>query len=330
MKAWVATGTPGKPLDLAEVPDPAQGADEVLVAVDAYSVNRGEMFYLNGVYGTPAQAGWRPGQDIAGTVLRAAPDGSGPAPGTRVVGHPEGAGWAERAVVPVSRLAELPDAVPGAVAAALPLAGLTALRLVRAAGNLAGRRVLLTGASGGVGHYLTELAAGNGAQVTAVTSAPGRGRRLAELGAEAVVLDVGDGAGPYGVIMESVGGKTFTAALAKLAPGGTVLWYGQAGLEPPVLDFFALTPITPFTLRHFPHWASDTTDAQDLATLVRLTVTGRLHPEIGATADWTETTAVLEDLYQRRIRGNAVLTIPSRHTAEPTRANKPASAGNAP
>jgi NADPH2:quinone reductase len=263
MEAWVATGRPGEPLALAEVTDPVAGAGEVLVAVDAYSVNRGEMFFLNGVYGTPAQAGWRPGQDIAGTVLQAAPDGSGPAPGTRVVGHPEGAGWAERAVVPVSRLAELPDEMPAAVAAALPLAGLTALRLVRAAGNLAGRRVLLTGASGGVGHYLTELAAGNGAQVTAVTSAAGRSRRLAERGAEAVVLDVSDAVGPFEVIMESVGGKTFTAALAKLASGGTVLWYGQAGLEPPVLDFFALLPITPFTLRHFPHWASDTTDAQD-------------------------------------------------------------------
>jgi NADPH:quinone reductase-like Zn-dependent oxidoreductase len=318
MKAWVATGKPGEPLALAEVPDPVPGTGEVLVAVDAYSVNRGEMFSLNGVYGTPAQAGWRPGQDIAGTVLQAAPDGSGPAPGTRVVGHPEAAGWAERAVVPVSRLAELPDEMPGAVAAALPLAGLTALRLVRAAGNLAGRRVLLTGASGGVGHYLNELAAGNGALVTAVTSTAGRGSRLAERGAEAVVLDVSDAVGPYAVIMESVGGKTFTAALAKLTPGGTVLWYGQAGLEPLVLDFFALSPITPFTLRHFPHWVSDTTDAQDLATLVRLTVIGRLHPEIGRSADWTETTAVLDDLYQRRIRGNAILTIPSRRTAQST------------
>src|SRR6202034_3056288 len=152
-------------------------------------------------------------------------------------------------------------------------------------------------------------------QVTAVTSAAGRGRRLAELGAEAVVLDVSDATGPFGVIMESVGGKTFAAALAKLAPGGTVLWYGQAGLEPPVLDFFALSPITPFTLKHFPHWASDTTDAQDLATLVRLTAAGRLHPEIGRTATWTDTPAVLDDLYQRRIRGNAVLTIPAPKAA---------------
>jgi hypothetical protein len=77
MKAWVATGKPGEPLALAEVPDPVPGAGEVLVAVDAYSVNRGEMFFLNGLYGSPAQAGWRPGQDIAGTVLQAAPTGQG-------------------------------------------------------------------------------------------------------------------------------------------------------------------------------------------------------------------------------------------------------------
>jgi NADPH:quinone reductase-like Zn-dependent oxidoreductase len=174
------------------------------------------------------------------------------------------------------------------------------------------------------------LAGGTGAVVTGVTCAAGRGKRLAELGVEDVVLDVSDATGPFDVIMESVGGKTLTAALAKLAPGGTVLWYGQAGLEPPVLDFFALFPVTPFTLRHFPNWTSDTTDAQDLATLVRLTATGRLHPEIGRTADWTQTTAVLDDLYQRRIRGNAVLTIPSRHTAQPAPASKPASEGNAP
>jgi NADPH:quinone reductase-like Zn-dependent oxidoreductase len=207
-------------------------------------------------------------------------------------------------------LAELPDGFPAAVAAALPLAGMTALRLVRAAGNLVGRTVLLTGASGGVGHYLTELAAGNGARVTAVTGSAERGRRLTELGAEAVVLEVNDATRPFDVIMESVGGKTFTTALTKLTPGGTVLWYGQAGLEPALLDFFALFPVTPFTLRHFPHWVSDTTDAQDLATLVRLTATDRLHPEIGTTTDWTQTPAILDDLYQRRIRGNAVLAIP--------------------
>jgi len=189
------------------------------------------------------------------------------------------------------------------------LAGITALRLLRGAGSLAGRRVLLTGASGGVGHYLTELAAGAGAEVSVVTSSVERGRRLAELGAAVVVQDVADAVGPFDVVFEGVGGRDFAAAVGKLASGGVVHWYGQASLAPVSLDFFALIPVTPFTIKHFPHWVSDTTDGEDLATLVRLVAEGRLHPEVGRTADWTETAAVLEDLYRRRVRGNAVLTV---------------------
>jgi NADPH2:quinone reductase len=309
MKAWVATGRPAGPLELTDVPEPVPAADEAVVEVAAYSVNRGEILSLSGAYGAPAQAGWRPGQDIAGAVVRAAASGAGPAAGTRVVGHPEGKGWSERTAVPASKLAALPDGIPDTTAAALPLAGLTALRLVRAAGNLTGREVLLTGASGGVGHYLAELAASNGAVITAVTASAERGARLAELGAATVVQDVTAADGPFDVIFESVGGKTFGAALAKVVPGGTVLWYGQAGLEPPVLDFFALLQVTPVTIRHFPHWVSDTTDGQDLATLVMLVSSGRLHPEIGRTADWSQTPDVLASLDQRRVRGNAVLTI---------------------
>lgn len=256
-------------------------------------------------------------------MVRAAADGSGPAVGTRVVGHPDGGGWAERVAIPTSKLAELPDAASTAsaagiraeagmsavTAAALPLAGLTALRLLRGAGSVAGRRVLLTGASGGVGHYLAELAAGAGASVTAVTSSIERGRRLVELGATAAVRDLADAIGPFDVVFEGVGGNGFAAAVGKLAPGGAVHWYGQAGLTPISLDFFALIPVTPFTIKHFPHWVSDTTDGEDLATLVRLVAEGRLHPEVGRTADWTEAAAVLDDLYHRRVRGNAVLTV---------------------
>lgn len=144
---------------------------------DAFSVNRGEILLI--VSGSQEP----PGKDIAGRVIASAADGSGSASGTRVVAHLEGGGWAQRVAVPTNRLAVLPDAVATDVAAALPLAGLTALRLLRAADGFAGRRVLLTGASGGVGHYLVELAANVGTQVTAVTSTPERGDRLLVLGA---------------------------------------------------------------------------------------------------------------------------------------------------
>jgi len=312
MKAWVATGRSSELLELAEVPEPVPAPGEAIVEVAAYSVNRGEILSLAGAYGAPARAGWRPGQDIAGTVITAAADPGGPAVGTRVVGHAEGHGWAEQVSVPVGKLAEIPAEMPAATAAALPLAGLTALRLARAAGNLTGRKVLLTGASGGVGHYLTELIAANGAEVTAVTASADRASRLAELGAASIVHDVAATSGPFDLVFESVGGKTFSTALTKLATGGTVLWYGQAGLEPPVLDFFALIPVTPVTIRHFPHWVSTTTDGMDLGTLVMLVRDGRLHPEIGRVEDWTKTPEVLTDLDQRRIRGNAVLTVAIR------------------
>jgi NADPH:quinone reductase-like Zn-dependent oxidoreductase len=283
------------------------------VEVDAFSVNRGDIFGLSGVYGAPADRGSLPGQDVAGRVVRAAKDGSGPVVGQRVVGHPDAGGWAERVAVPTAKLAALPDKVSAIDAAALPLAGLTALRLIREAGTMTGRRLLLTGASGGVGHFVTELASAAGARITAVTASVERGQRLSVLGADQVVQDLTDAHGPFDVVLESVGGDNFTAALSQLAPGGVVLWYGQASLEPVTLSFFNLFGVTPVTIKHFPHWVSTTSDGEDLQTLVQLVAADGLHPEIGRTADWADTASVLDDLASRRIRGNAVLTLIAVH-----------------
>src|SRR5262249_2819057 len=153
-----------------------------VIAVDAFSINRGETFQLEA-----PRPQWRPGKDVAGRVVRAADDGSGPGVGTRVVGHAAASGWAERVAIPASQLAVLPDTIEATVAAALPLAGLTALRLMRVAGAIAGTRMLFTGAAGGVGHYFTELAAAAGAEIDVVVSEPARGVRLRELGAHDVL-----------------------------------------------------------------------------------------------------------------------------------------------
>ncbi|MFD9405724.1 zinc-binding dehydrogenase [Streptomyces sp. NPDC059989] len=329
MRAFVPTGRTSPGVVREEVPEPRPRPDEALVKVEAYSVNRGETFQLE----APAP-GWRPGKDVAGLVVRSAADGSGPEVGRRVVGHPPAAGWAEYAAVPTDALAVLPDSLPAVRAAALPLAGLTALRLLRTAGPVAGRRILLTGASGGVGHYFTELAAAAGAEVTAVTAAPERGHRLLELGAVQVVRDPADAEGayapdtpdtpyapyapdtpyapstPFDLVLESTGGTALPAALARLRRGGTLIWFGQAGRKPVTLDFFDFFKgPESATLRHFHYADSDTPYGEDLATLVRLVASGRLHPEIGRVADWAETDATLTDLRERRIRGNAVLTL---------------------
>lgn len=153
------------------------------------------------------------------------------------MGHPQQGGWAQLAAVPSNALAVLPEQVDVARAAALPLAGLTALRLLRASGAVAGR-VLLTGASGGVGHYLTELAAATGASVTAVSSSPERAERLLALGATDVVQNLDDATGPYDVAFESVGGSSLPQTLKLLAKDGRLIWLGQASRMPSQLDFF--------------------------------------------------------------------------------------------
>ncbi|MEU9076882.1 zinc-binding dehydrogenase [Kitasatospora sp. NPDC004745] len=305
MRALLGTGRRDVPVGFAEVDQPKPGPGEALVKVEAFSVNRGETFQLEA-----PRPGWRPGKDVAGLVVQAAADGSGPAVCRRVVGHPPAGGWAEYVAVPTSSLAELPDTLDTVRAAALPLAGLTALRLLRTAGPLAGRRVLLTGASGGVGHYVTELAAAAGAELTAVTASPERGRRLAELGAAEVVHEVAAARGPYDLVLESTGGAALPVALARLARRGTLIWFGQASRTPATLDFFDFfAGPESATLRHFHYADSDAPDGEDLATLVRLAAGGRLTPELGRVAPWEETAAVLTDLRERRIRGKAVLTV---------------------
>jgi NADPH:quinone reductase-like Zn-dependent oxidoreductase len=302
--AFISTGDDTL-VALSQVDLAAPRADEALVDVEAYSINRGEILSLASGIQDP------PGKDIAGRVLQAAADGSGPPVGTRIVAHVEQGGWAEQVAVPTTRLAVLPDAIPADVAAALPLAGLTALRLLREAGGVAGRRVLLTGASGGVGHYFVELAAAVGTKVTAISSTPARGERLLALGADAVVTSVEDAVGPFDVAIDSVGGDVFGQTLLKLARGGLMLWYGQASLEPARADFFAVGqgPID-VTIRSLNYWTEADRDGEDLATLVDLVAAGRLHPEIGATADWTDTPHLLAAVRDRQVRGNAVATVP--------------------
>ena len=276
-------------VEVGEAPEPPTAPDEALIQVEAFSINRGETFLLE-----RPRHGWRPGRDVSGPVILAAADGSGPAAGERVVGHPQQAGWAQLAAVPSNALAVLPDEVDVVKAAALPLAGLTALRLLRASGAVAGLRVLLTGASGGVGHYLTELASAAGASVTAVSASPERADRLLALGAEDVVQSLDEATGPYDVAFESVGGSSLPQALKLLAKGGRLIWLGQASRTPSQLDFFDFFAQTGATIRHFDHDDSAVPDSRDLVTLVRLVASDRLHPEIGVVADWTQTASVLE------------------------------------
>lgn len=307
VQAWI-TKEPGT-ITLAEVAEPEPGPDDAVVAVQAFSPNRGETFVLE-----QAAAGFRPGKDIAGVVVTPAASGGGPKAGDRVVAHLDHSGWAERAAVPVNRLAVLPEATSTTDAAALPLAGLTALRLTRATGPLASRRVLLTGASGGVGHYLVELAAAQGAQITVVTADEDRSRRLIELGATGWVTDPAQAIGRFDVGLDSVGGASTASVLTKLTEHGLLVWFGQASRTAPALDFFDWTGGSSAMIRKFLYTDDPTPVADDLAALIRLVATGRLHPEIGWVDEWENTPQTIEAMVTRMVRGNAVLTIPPTRT----------------
>src|SRR4029434_10569922 len=156
---------------------------EALVRVAAISLNRGETRRA-----MEAANGWCPGWDLAGVVVQAAADGSGPPTGARVVGFLRSGAWAESVVVPTNALAELPDAVSFAQAATLPVAGLTALYALAKRGLLLHRRVCITGATGGVGDFAIQLAHLAGAQVIAQVRRPAQVAVVKQIGADNVVI----------------------------------------------------------------------------------------------------------------------------------------------
>jgi NADPH2:quinone reductase len=294
--------TPQGPI-IQRVADPVPAAEEALVSVRAFSVNRGELALL-----AVRTGDWRPGQDIAGVVVEPAADGSGPAAGARVVALVEEAGWAELAAVPTSRLAELPHDIEIEQAAALPLAGRTALRTIRLGGSLLGKPVLVTGASGGVGQYQVQLAALSGAVVTAVAReqiAP----LLTGYGAVSVVTTTAAAAGVYELITESIGGESLLAALTKIAPGGTVVVLGTSSGEKSPIDVYDFIGHENARLVSYLSYAAPDPVSEDLETLVALTADGKLRTTLGFRADWSRLTDTLDALGNRSFAGKAVLTV---------------------
>jgi len=297
-------------LAFAEVDEPQPAQNEALIRVAAISLNPGELRRA-----ATAEAGWRPGWDFSGTVERAAGDGSGPSQGARVVGFLPAGAWTELAAVPANALAELPDSVSFAQAATLPVAGLTALRALQRGGLLLSRTVLVTGASGGVGHLACQLARDAGARVVGVVRRKEREAVSREAGAHEVVVgeDTSSAArfGPYDLILESVGGPAMASTLTMLAQGGTYVLYGTSASPEITFDARAFYLIGGATLYGFIlfYEAARNPVSGDLARLVQLVADGRLQPQIDVEAPWTEIADMAQRLSDRHIAGKAVLHI---------------------
>lgn len=306
MRALVNRGDGTPAVDMVDVADPTPADNEAVVEVAAVAINRGELRLLSA-----RDRGWRPGQDVAGVVAEPAADGSGPEEGARVVAWPEQAGWAEKVAVPTSHLAMLDEEVPFARAATLPIAGMTALRALRVGGGLDGKRVLITGGSGGVGRFAVELAAQQGAEVAAVASGPDRAQGLTDLGASAVVSEPAEAEGEFDLILESVGGWSLEQAVSVVAPRGTIVVFGNSTREESRLSFVDFRGRPGARIEAFFVYESGEPPSfgSDLQLLADMVAAGTVHPQVGLEVPWTEANEAFKALHERKVNGKAVLIV---------------------
>jgi NADPH:quinone reductase len=307
MRALVADPTASPALSLADLPEPSPGPGQLLIDLEAASVNRGEI-RTAGKQPPGTIIGW----DVAGTVAAVGEGVTQFDLGERVVAlSPSGGAFAERVVVPAEWTAPLPSACDFVTAATLPIAGVTAVGVLRLARVHAGDRVLITGAAGGVGLFAVQLALQAKATVTGQAGSEERAATVRDTGAEALVHP-GDGSpvdGEFDVVIDSIGGPMFGPLLDTAVTGGRVVVFGNSADAESTfrVERFYSKGVTIFGFRVF---ASVPTDqvVKDMANLADQAASGALRVAVQATAPLAEALPLIRDLYDRKVTGKVVLT----------------------
>lgn len=306
-------------LRLDWVPRPVAKDDEVLVRVRAAGVDRGVWHMMTGLpyLGRLAFGIRRPkdrvlGLDLAGTVEAVGPDVTRFAVGDAVYGSGRGS-YAEYALTAETKLAEKPQALSFEQAAAVPVSAVTALQGLRAGKIREGQKVLVSGASGGVGSYAVQLAKAYGAQVTGVCST-GKTGFVRTLGADQVIdytrEDFADG-GPYDLILDIGGNPSISRLRRALTPTGTAVITGGegggklAGGLHRQLGALALSPFIGQRLTTFLGLVR-TAELKDLAPLLD---SGSIAPALNRTFKLDEAKEALRYLEDGHVSGKVVLTI---------------------
>lgn len=309
-------------LRLEEIDRPAVGDGEVLLRVRAAGVDRGVWHLLTGLaypvrlagYGVRAPKTRVRGREVAGHVVEVGKAVTTLQAGDDVFGIASGS-FAEYASAPADKLAPKPENVTFPQAAAVPISGLTALQAVRDHGGAqAGQKVLVVGASGGVGTFAVQIAKAFGAEVTGVSSTA-KVDLVRSIGADHVidytVGDFADGEHRYDVILSAGGHRSLRDLRRALTPRGTLVivgsetggrWLGGMDRQ---LRALVLSPFVAQKLGTFV--CSENRD--DLLVLTGLIESGKVTPVVDRTYPLSQTPAAIRYMQDGHARGKVVVDV---------------------
>jgi NADPH2:quinone reductase len=320
MRAWQSMEPGMQALAFAETTCPHAGEEQALVRVETAALNFSDLLMIDDRYQVRPPRPFIPGQEIAGTVVKA---GSGCTlePGQRVAGKVDWGGFAEYAVLRGDMAVVLPDDISFATAVAIPIVYTTAMvALTESTRVMAGETVLVLAAAGGVGLAAVEIARALGARVIAAAGGDDKGRLAREHGADEAIDYREDGwskkvkalSGGRGadVVVDPVGGAATKEALRALAWEGRLLVVGFASGEVPAIPANRLLLNRAAAIGVY--WNHD----RDGAMLGRVTQrlrtmlsSGAIRPHIGDTFSFAQLPKALAALAQRRTTGKAILTL---------------------
>ena len=322
MKAIVQdTYGPPDVLHVEEIDQPVPKDDEVLVRVHAAAIHIGDWMLMMGTpYIMRLGAGLRrprkrvPGFDVAGRIEAVGKDVKGFQPGDEIFGECNGS-CAEYASVSEDKMALKPPALTFEQAAAVPVSGVTALRGIRDAGKVKpGHKVLINGATGGVGMFAVQIAKALGAEVTAVCSG-GNAELARSLGADHVVdytqKDFTQGEGRYDLILDNIASHSLADSRRALTPTGTYIsnsarsdgrWFGAFGrmAKAALASIFVRRQGRPFY---------SPVKKKDLSDLTELMESGKVSPVIDRTYPLSDAATAMEYIGQGHASGKTVITV---------------------